>query len=181
MSENKYDPKKHIMNMRGKEYLEVKWRIVWFRTDNPTGAITTHIVSTDPLMVRASITIGGNEVATGHGSAEKKQGAVWSGRELEKAETAAIGRALAHAGYGTQFTGEDESDNLVDSPVEKKQVKSTPKPEPTTEHRELVKQFSASFNAIPAEMKGNAVTINGNSTDDEIRKAIEHNKGLGAK
>jgi hypothetical protein len=27
--------------------------------------------------------------------------------------------ALAHAGYGTQFTGEDEGDNLADAPVER--------------------------------------------------------------
>jgi hypothetical protein len=47
-----------------------------------------------------------------------------------KAETAAIGRALAHAGYGTQFTGEDEGDFLADSPVENGH-KPQPKKKPT--------------------------------------------------
>ncbi len=59
-------------------------------------------------------------LATGHGSADAgERRVVWSGREFEKAETAAIGRALAHAGFGTQFTADDEGEHLADSPVER--------------------------------------------------------------
>jgi hypothetical protein len=37
---------------------------------------------------------------------------------LEKAETGAIGRALALCGYGTQFAPElEEAERIVDSPV----------------------------------------------------------------
>jgi hypothetical protein len=41
---------------------------------------------------------------------------------LEKAETGAIGRALAMCGYGTQFTGDelDEGVRIVDAPVVRK-------------------------------------------------------------
>ena len=40
---------------------------------------------------------------------------------IEKAETGAIGRALAMCGYGTlQAPGFDEQDRLADTPVEKK-------------------------------------------------------------
>lgn len=120
---SKFNPQEKITNLRGKQYLEVKWRLVWFRTEHPDGSIDTAVVNTDPLMLRAVIKdANGKQLATGHGSAEKKAGAVWSGRELEKAETAAIGRALAHAGFGTQFTDEDETDNLVDSPIERKPI-----------------------------------------------------------
>jgi len=40
---------------------------------------------------------------------------------IEKAETGAIGRALAALGYGTQFTGDewDEAHRIVDSPVDR--------------------------------------------------------------
>lgn len=114
-----FDPKSKVTNLRGKEYLEVKWRLVWFRDERKDGAILTEVVSTSPLMVKATITDGAKVLATGYGTAQTKQNAVWSGREVEKAETAAIGRALAHAGYGTQFTDEDEGDNLADSPIEK--------------------------------------------------------------
>jgi len=118
-----FDPKKYMSNLRGKDYLEVKWRIVWFREAHPEGAITTEILSYDPLIVQAKVFNADLKVLSyGTGSAQAKQGAVWSGREVEKAETAAIGRALAHAGFGTQFS-EEESDHLADSPVEKKQEK----------------------------------------------------------
>ncbi len=115
-----FDPKSKVSNLRGKEYLEVKWRLVWFRDERKNGSIQTEVVSTSPLMVKATVLDDGKILATGYGSAQVKQGAVWAGREIEKAETAAIGRALAHAGYGTQFTDEDEGDNLADSPIEHK-------------------------------------------------------------
>ena len=114
-----FNPKDHITKIKGKDYLEVKWRIVWFREEHPDGYILTEIINFDPLYVRANIIIGEDVcLATGHGT-PKTQG-VAAGRPLEGAETAAIGRALAHAGYGTQFTGEEEGEHLADSPVQRK-------------------------------------------------------------
>lgn len=52
------------------------------------------------------------------------------------------------------------------------------KPEPNAGHAELVKAFSASFNAVPQERKGETMTISGKSTDEEIRKATAHNLKL---
>jgi hypothetical protein len=113
-----FDPNSKIKKIKGKDYLEVKWRIVWFREDHPAGAILTEIVSYDPVMVKATVhNNAGVILATGLGS-PKTQG-VSAKRPFEGAETAAIGRALAHAGYGTQFTGEDEGEHLANSPVEK--------------------------------------------------------------
>jgi len=113
-----FDPKSKIKSIQGKDYLEVKWRIVWFRDDHPKGGIITELAQSEPMLMKASILDGeGNVLGTGYGS-PKMQG-VSKSRPVEGAETAAIGRALAHAGYGTQFTGEDEEDHLADSPVEK--------------------------------------------------------------
>jgi hypothetical protein len=117
-----FDPTQHFTDLRGKKYLETKWRLVWFREEHPNGIIATELLQTEPVMIiKATIYAQEGEVlATGHGMCAIAGGKVYSGRELEKAETAAIGRALAHAGYGTQFTEEDEMSSLADSPVERR-------------------------------------------------------------
>ena len=116
-----FNPKTYLIKLQGKEYLEVKWRLVWFREQHPTGAITTELVATDPtVIIRASIHgDDGTVLATGYGTSPAGGKANYSGRGVEKAETAAIGRALAHAGFGTQFDGDDDTDNLADAPVER--------------------------------------------------------------
>lgn len=107
----KFNPKKHLLHLKGKLYLETRWRIAWFRETHPNGVISTEIVSFDPVVVKATVSDGdGGILATAHAGAVDKGNAVWSGRSIEKSETAAIGRALGHAGYGTQFSGVDEDD-----------------------------------------------------------------------
>lgn len=113
----KFDPKSKIMKMQGKDYLPVNWRIVWFREDHPKGSIVTELAG-EGLIKATVVDSEGKVLATGHGS-PKMQG-VAKARPFEGAETAAIGRALAHAGYGTQFTDEDEGEHLADSPIENK-------------------------------------------------------------
>ncbi|MFO7320685.1 MAG: hypothetical protein DIU68_003065 [Chloroflexota bacterium] len=101
-----FNPQKHLIQLKGKWYLETKYRIQWFREDHPRGCISTEVISFDPVIVKATVYDGeGAVLATAHAGAIDKGNAVWSGRGVEKSETAAIGRALAHAGYGTQFAG----------------------------------------------------------------------------
>ena len=33
-----FNPNDHLINLKGKHYLEVKWRLVWFRMEHPTTA-----------------------------------------------------------------------------------------------------------------------------------------------
>lgn len=103
MTAQKFDPRRYVIQLHGKPYLEVKHRIQWFRSEHPRGAIQTARCEGpgQPVMFQASIYDGdGALLATAHAGVPKSdERAVWTGREVEKAETAAIGRALAHAGY----------------------------------------------------------------------------------
>lgn len=98
------------------DYLDVKWRIVWFRQEHPEGSIVTELLSqpgVSPAVVRATVTLENGVTATGLGQCGEDDWSDW----LEKAETRAIGRALALLGYGTQFC--EEFDEIIsDSPVE---------------------------------------------------------------
>ena len=76
------------------------------------------------MIFRAIVKDGQGGTATG----TKSEKAASFPDFIEKAETGAIGRALAALGYGTQFTGDewDEAHRIVDSPVDRHPA-STPK------------------------------------------------------
>lgn len=114
-----FDAQSKIKTLKtGKAYLEVKWRLVWFREQHPDWTILTEIIEANEkqAIFKASIlTEKGNLMATAHGSETPRD----FGDYFEKAETKAIGRALALIGYGTQFAPDLEEDGrIVDSPTE---------------------------------------------------------------
>jgi hypothetical protein len=116
-----FKPEEHLMKMRGNDYLQVQWRLVWFREEHKDWGIQTEIVNFAPGAVQMKATIRdekGNIMAQAHKAENKTNFKDY----LEKAETGAIGRALAMCGYGTQFTGDelDEGVRIVDAPVVRK-------------------------------------------------------------
>ena len=143
-----FNPNEHLMQLKSKQgsqdYLPVQWRLVWFRQDHPEGSIETEIVHLDldketeeetyvwnnekrrsekvvktangVAIFRATVKDGKGGVANG----TKMEKAASFSDFLEKAETGAIGRALAALGYGTQFAPElNEQHRIVDSPVDR--------------------------------------------------------------
>ena len=108
------------MQLKGKDYLQVMWRLVWFRDTKANWCIDTealHVDDKGALFCAKIYDENGVLKASGHGSEAPRD----FGDYIEKAETKAIGRALAMLGYGTQFAPElDEGERIVDSPVEKK-------------------------------------------------------------
>lgn len=144
-----FNPNEHLIQIKNRgssaDYLPVQWRLVWFRSLFPHGTIETEIVHLDLereteeetfqwnnetrrsekvikrapgfAVFRATVKDGQGGVATG----TKSEKAASFGDFLEKAETGAIGRALAALGYGTQFAGDefDERHRIVDAPVDR--------------------------------------------------------------
>ena len=105
------------------DYLPVAARIAWFRREHPDWGIITKIVqlANKAVVMKAIIKdASGRIIAT----ARKKETEIGFPDYIEKAETGAVGRALAMCVYGTLQAPEfDEQERLADAPVEK--AKST--------------------------------------------------------
>jgi hypothetical protein len=118
-----------LANLKGKDYLQVAHRLVWFREEHPDWSVETEFVTNTDQSAVAKATIrdtSGRVVATSHKEESLKD---FAAGHREKAETGAIGRALALCGYGTQFEPDlDEGDRIVDSPIAAKtEAEATPK------------------------------------------------------
>lgn len=110
-----------LLSLKGKDYLQVAHRLVWFREEKPAWRIHTEFVeiNNDMTIAKASILDDqGNVIATAHKREDRQHFA----DHMEKAEAGAIGRALAYVGYGTQFCADelDEGQRIVDAPREPK-------------------------------------------------------------
>ena len=117
-----FNPSEHGIDLKGKQYLQVMWRLVWFREDKPLWNIDTkleHLSDTHAVFSAKISDENGEQKASGYGSESVKDFRDF----IEKAETKAIGRALAMLGYNTQFAPElDEGSRIVDSPVQEPTV-----------------------------------------------------------
>jgi hypothetical protein len=115
-----FDAAKHITKVSGRDYLEVKWRLVWLRSEHPEACIETELMGHErnTAVFRARVSLPSGASATGWGTESSDD----FGDYLEKAETKALGRALAALGFGTQFCQDydfgAERQRVVDSPVD---------------------------------------------------------------
>jgi hypothetical protein len=105
------------VNIRGKEYLTVAYRIKQFRVDHPDWQIHTDIIKMDDdrVVVRAEIAdSAGVTVATGHAEEKRSASQINQTSALENCESSAVGRALAFAGYGgSEIASADEVQNAI--------------------------------------------------------------------
>lgn len=131
---NAFDSSKHITQIKGKDYLEVKWRIVWMRSEHKDWGIETEIkpdVEKRYCIAKATIK---DETGRVLAQAHKMEDIGGFGDYVEKSETGAVGRALALCGYGTQFSPdiEEGTERIVDSPVDKTAATGIVAPQKTT-------------------------------------------------
>lgn len=109
-----------------KQYLDVVYRKLWFRLKNPDGKIVKKILKlTDQTaIVEARVYLRKDDaeesyIASALAQKYFERESQFGPKYVELAETAAVGRALADAGYGLQFADlEGEIDpNVVDAPL----------------------------------------------------------------
>jgi hypothetical protein len=114
-----FDPKKHIIRIQGgREYLPVAARLVWFRNEHPDWGIVTSPIE---INLEKQYAIFSCQIFGADGklmaTATKMENIRGFSEYLEKAETGAVGRALAYCGYGTQFAPElEEESRFADAP-----------------------------------------------------------------
>ena len=145
-----FNANEHMMKLKGKDYLQVMWRLVWFREDHPDWGINTTAMelAEDHAIFKAIITdANGVQVSAGHGSESKRD----FGDFIEKAETKAVGRALAMLGYGTQFAADelDEGERIVDSPVKRTRQKAVQPQE--EEPKDIIQRYCDEVNMTAGE------------------------------
>lgn len=120
-----FDPRPFLRDLNGKKYLEVVRRLQWIRAEYPSAIVTTQLLQLDFergwVVFHARVEIPGQGVAEGTGSETRENfPAGW----FEKAETIAVGRALAALGYGTAFCLDFETideagrGHMADAPVD---------------------------------------------------------------
>lgn len=112
-----------LMDIKGKDYLQVAYRVQWFRSEHPMGKIESECVENtkDYVVYKATISFW-DEQAKQHvkiSDGYKREDYKHFQDAHEKASTGAIGRALALASFGTQFAlaDLDEGERLADAPL----------------------------------------------------------------
>ena len=195
-----FNPNEHTIQIRNRngyaDYLPVQWRLVWFRDQCPEGTIETELIHLDLdreteeelavwdeeqnqsskvvkrakglVIFRATVKDGKGGVATG----TKSEKAASFPDYIEKAETGAIGRALAALGFGTQFTGDElnEEHRIVDSPVARSGSKSRGSGQRSI-NSQLAERNNAGYKTAPAQIDPEAPATERQLTS--IRKLYE--------
>jgi hypothetical protein len=172
-----FNPRDHFINLKGKQYLPVAARIAWFREDNADWTINTYAVpdlsGADYCTFAAEILNNdGRLIAKAHKTEHEKHFADYR----EKAETGAIGRALALCGYGTLFAQELEEPI---TPAGDMRIVDTPQPTKAT--LTPGKQFAMECKRIwgagitPSDMKRVFFKLAGHhdTSDINLRLVIE--------
>lgn len=111
-----------LTNLKGKDYLMVAYRLQWFNETEHSFEIDTNflLLTDEQTVARANVRVLNKEgKLVKQASATKRETKKDFPDHTEKAETSAVGRALAMLGYGTQFAVSDldEGTRLADSPV----------------------------------------------------------------
>lgn len=106
-----------FLNLRGKKYLQVAHRLVWLREEHPNWGYKSTLVKLDKDYALFHVELfdeTGKLISDGFQDCFAKD----FPDHIAKAQTSALGRALAGAGYGTAFAEElDEGARLSDAPL----------------------------------------------------------------
>jgi hypothetical protein len=162
-----------VVNIRGKEYQTVALRVQKFREAHPDWELSTEIIKADDVVVIMQARIynaDGKCISTGHAEEFRTSSQINSTSALENAETSAIGRALAAAGWGgTEFASANEVQNAIHQQAPKKvQINTFVK---KIEESENVEQLKANFKEAFSAAQSDAAAIAAITVAKDKRKS----------
>lgn len=122
-----------VMSLKGKDYMMVQQRLIWFVEENPRYDIQTDFVKLNDEEAIAKCTVSILEDTPAGVRVVRKvtdyktENSKGFPDFVEKAATGSLGRCLSLLGFGTQFAAADldEGVRIVDSPVAPKATAST--------------------------------------------------------
>jgi hypothetical protein len=156
----RFDPRQHLINLRGKPYLPVAARLLWLNHDCKLEGwaytIETEFLSleAESAIARAVVTIYGADgqlvkKASGTKSQTKKQ----FNDFLEKSETSSVGRALGMLGFGTEFDDEFDETAPANGAARAVDTPQTPK-----NQRSSMQKNTAVKNTAPRNTRANSIS-----------------------
>jgi len=146
------------MKIRGKEYMEVKDRVMVFRTNHPEWAINTEIIenneATGSVIFKAYIEDGEGRirgVGHAHEFRDDKSSMVNKTSHLENCETSAIGRALGSLGIGIESSYASYDEVMIALDKEGRSEEDKKEDDDRAEERKNVKEGTINQSSNRAE------------------------------
>ncbi len=113
--------KNNSIDIKGKQYTQVAFRLQVFRKFFPDAEIITDMVTDEPIVLgdkttrrvvfKGSISIDNKIISTGYAEEWQHKGMVNATSHIENCETSCIGRCLANLGFsGSEYASVDEID-----------------------------------------------------------------------
>ena len=176
------DLKDKAIDIKGKEYVLVSDRIIYFNEKYPEGCIKTKLITdpgADTVFVKAAVyPDSGKQLRyfTGYSQAKWGEGYINKTSALENAETSAVGRALAFMGIG-----------VIDSVASLDEMNKTTHNQPVTPQKaetEVVQSPRSEIPATPKQIKmihsliSQADELNPEKTKEEIEAELKKNRGI---
>ena len=146
-----------MINIHGKEYATVAHRIAIFRRNLGAKAkIETEVISIDKdtVVCKASISLNGIVVATGHAEEKRTASRINQTSALENCESSAVGRALAFCGItNDQIASAEEVSAAIEQ--QDKKIQSALKDLNAVSHAGNYKEWISKNKVFLSDLKSN--------------------------
>lgn len=167
--ENKQKLEEKAIDLKGKKYILVSDRVVYFNENYPNGSINTQLVSEpsdEMVVIRATIIPDCDKPDrrfTDYSQAKWGAGFVNKTSAIENASTSAVGRCLAYMGIG-----------IIDSIASVDEINKSQNPAYSQPRKPVTSIYEVKLIAAVENLEKEAATM----SLDDLQLKLDHAKGL---